>query len=80
MGFIAAVFIVGGFVSLIYIVGRRIMRRSGQPQSANNRIPYGLAIVAGAAFMFIIQINSRPSNPFIEHMRAVEAEKLPPSG
>jgi prepilin peptidase CpaA len=70
-GLLAAVFIVGGLVALIYMAARR-MAGSNRDKS-DRRIPYGLAIVAGAVFIFATQISSRHANPFIEHLRAQRA-------
>jgi prepilin peptidase CpaA len=70
---ITAVFLAGGVVALISIVIRRLVRRDQSTKARSGRIPYGLAITAGAAFVIAVQLNSRPTNPFIERMRAAEA-------
>jgi prepilin peptidase CpaA len=75
LGLISAIFIVGGLVALIYIAARRFRPSSKGTKSRDRRVPYGLAIVAGALFVFAAQLNERPSNPYIEHLKAMEAAK-----
>ena len=70
-GLIAAVFLIGGLVALVYIVGRRIVGVGGSMRE--RRIAYGIAIASGALFIFVTQLNQRPSNPFIDRLRAEEA-------
>ena len=74
LGLISAVFIVGGVVALIYIVARRFSRSAQGTKIRDRRVPYGLAIVAGAIFVFATQLTERPSNPFIERMKAMQAK------
>jgi prepilin peptidase CpaA len=74
IGFISAVFIIGGVVALIYIFARRFSRSAQGTKSRERRVPYGLAIVAGAVFIFATQLTERPSNPFIERMRAMQSK------
>ena len=60
LGLLAAVFIAGGIIALIYILVRTIWgvhRRDG-------RIAYGLAIVAGALFIFGSQLHERNTARF----------------
>jgi len=73
MSLLAAVFLAGGVVAIVYIVVRRLMTRDRSAKTRSGRVPYGLAITAGAAFVLAVQLNSRPTNPFIERMRAAEA-------
>lgn len=75
IGLISAVFIIGGVVALIYIFARRFTRSAQGTKSRDRRVPYGLAIVAGAVFVFATQLTERPSNPYIEHLKAIEAAK-----
>jgi len=63
---IASVFVAGGLIASIYIVVRLIRGRKGRSRA----IPYGLAVVAGAVFVFGIQLNQHHSNAFIEHLRS----------
>lgn len=74
-GLIAAVFIAGGLVGIVYIVGRRIARIAQLTDARQAKIPYGLAIVAGALFIFAVQLNQRHSDPFVDRMRAMEAAR-----
>ncbi len=75
IGLISAVFIIGGVVALVYIFARRFTRSAQGTKSRDRRVPYGLAIVAGAVFVFATQLTERPSNPYIEHLKAIEAAK-----
>jgi prepilin peptidase CpaA len=74
IGLISAVFIIGGVVALIYIFARRFTRSAQATKSRDHRVPYGLAIVAGAVFVFATQLTERPSNPFIERMRTMQSK------
>lgn len=71
-GLIAAVFVAGGALGLVYIVARRVTRPHARSPKDYARVPYGLAIVFGAIFIFAIQLTQRPANPFLEHMRALQ--------
>jgi prepilin peptidase CpaA len=72
VGLIAAVFIAGGLLALVYVTARMV-QRGGSLRGGNRRIPYGIAITVGAVFIFVTQLNQRPSNPFIERLRTQEA-------
>ena len=62
-GLIMAVFLAGGLLGMIYI-GARIVGSSGRKRSKREKnVPYGLAIVAGAALVFVMQLNQRPADP-----------------
>jgi prepilin peptidase CpaA len=71
-GLIAAVFVAGGFVALLYITVRRLVNATRLSAARKGRVPYGLAIVAGAAFIFTSQISHRHSDPFLDRMRAIQ--------
>jgi prepilin peptidase CpaA len=75
VGMLVAVLMAGGVLALVYLAARRVTRPN--PQSPNDyaKVPYGLAIVFGALLIFGIQLTDRPSNPFIEHMRALQAQQ-----
>ena len=49
---IATVFIAGGLLALLFIAGRKILQRPGNRDRRKNRIPYGIAIAAGALISF----------------------------
>lgn len=70
VGLVVAILLAGGFVAIFYLVGWRLMRRE---RGSDRRLPYGLAIVAGAIFIFGTQISARPSNPYVEHLRELRA-------
>ena len=73
VGLLAAVFIAGGLVALAYLLVRKIVPSRRNIDSRHSRIPYGLAIVVGAAFIFTIQLSDRHSDPFLDRMRAERA-------
>lgn len=72
LGLIAAVFIAGGLLAIISITGRRtgLWRRHTNPR--DSRIPYGVAIAAGAFFIFGVQLRERPTNPIVARIQALE--------
>ena len=71
-GLLAAVFVAGGFVGLVYILGRRLLRAAQLTSARQAKVPYGLAIVAGALFIFTVQLSHRHANPFLDRLRAME--------
>ena len=71
---LVAVLLAGGVLALGFIIARMVVGRGpDRNDKAKARgIPYGLAIVAGAALVFAIQISSTPKPPpnvFIERMK-----------
>lgn len=75
-GLVAAVFIAGGVLALIYIALRRVTRPNARSSSDYAKVPYGLAIVFGATFIFGMQLSTpTKTNSFVEHMKAIEAAK-----
>jgi len=74
-GLITAVFIAGGLVALVYLVVRQVVPSRRAIDSRHSRIPYGLAIVAGAAFVFTIQLSDRRTDPFLEKLPPVVTAK-----
>jgi prepilin peptidase CpaA len=58
MWLIAAVFIAGGVIAVCFIATRRLRSHAGGPSERvqDSRIPYGLAIVAGALLVFAAQL------------------------
>jgi len=71
-GLIVAVFMLGGLIALAFIIGRRVVRRENRARKHDAKLPYGLAIVAGAFFILGTQATHKASNPFIEKLRAAE--------
>lgn len=69
-GLVAAVFIAGGLIALLFIAGRLVIFSGETSKKRNRRIPYGLAIVAGALFIFGTQLNQRPANPAFTRLQA----------
>jgi prepilin peptidase CpaA len=65
---IAAVFLAGGVLAIIFLTARlfRSRQREGKEKIGSKGIPYGLAIVVGAAFIFFGQqpaTKARPERP-----------------
>jgi Flp pilus assembly protein protease CpaA len=66
------VFLSGGLIAIGYILARLLFRPSegeGRKKIGSRKIPYGLAIVAGAAFAFLAQSDlnkptPKKANPF----------------
>jgi prepilin peptidase CpaA len=73
VGLIAAVFIAGGLVALVYIVARRMVHAAGPSIGRHAQIPYGLAVVAGALFMFGTQLSHPHPTKYVDRIRAMEA-------
>jgi prepilin peptidase CpaA len=75
IGLITVVFIAGGVIAAISIAGRRagLWRRGST--SRDSRIPYGLAIAAGAFFVFGIQLSERPTNPIVQRLQELQAQR-----
>jgi prepilin peptidase CpaA len=74
-GLLAAVFVAGGVLGLVYLTARRVTRPNPRSPSDYSKVPYGLAIVFGALFVFGTQLSQPTANPFIEHMKAIEAQQ-----
>lgn len=53
---LASVFVVGGLVAILFIIVRKAR---GQKRSDSNRIPYGVAIAAGAFFLLGTQYSDK---------------------
>ena len=53
---LASVFLAGGVFALLFILFRLIKGRKSGRENRGSEIPYGLAIVAGAAFVFAAQL------------------------
>lgn len=70
---VAAVFLAGGVVAFFYIAARWAKLRKESPNKGGGRVPYGIAIAAGAICLFGIQMNNRPTNSVVDHIRAIEA-------
>jgi len=60
MALVAAVFLAGGLVALLYLA-TRAMRRATDWKS--RRVPYGIAIAIGAIFVFGLQRGHLPGQP-----------------
>ena len=62
---IAAVFIAGGVLAIIFLAARlfRSPQREGKEKIGSKGIPYGLAIVGGAAFIFFGQLPAAKAKP-----------------
>jgi prepilin peptidase CpaA len=73
VGLVAAVFIAGGLVALVYILVRRAVHAARPSIRRRGQIPYGLAIVAGALFMFGTQLSHQRPTTYVDRLRAMEA-------
>ena len=61
---IASVFLAGGAFALLFLAARFFKRRKVGREKRGGVIPYGLAIVAGAAFVFAAQLGvGSPATP-----------------
>lgn len=59
----SAVFVAGGVLALLFIVGRRLIGRNDKADRRKRRIPYGIAIVAGTlAFAIMGRAESHRPN------------------
>ncbi|MFL6726996.1 MAG: prepilin peptidase [Sphingomicrobium sp.] len=70
---IAAVFIAGGALALVYLATRSFMNSGGR--SSDRRVPYGVAIALGGLFILGSQLHPPAANPFIDHLRAQQAAR-----
>jgi prepilin peptidase CpaA len=66
LGFVAAVFIAGGVIAILYIA-TRLFRRGLPEGRSSRRVPYGLAIVAGAVWVFGAQLSQPRVNPLADY-------------
>ncbi len=77
---LASVLLAGGVLALLYLLGRMAFRkrrrRLGQDDRRGAGIPYGLAIVAGAAFVFATQLGMFVREPVKPNPFAIPG--LPP--
>lgn len=71
---LASIFIAGGVVAILYIVVRKLR---GLNRSHANRIPYGLAIAAGALFLFANQYANKPAERRLPPLPAIKGINLP---
>jgi prepilin peptidase CpaA len=62
---LAAVFISGGLLAILFILARPMRRTAGHSVGTqrSSSIPYGLAIVAGAFMIFAIQLGAFDTKP-----------------
>jgi Flp pilus assembly protein protease CpaA len=67
------VFLAGGVLALLYITARLVTGHGGSLRGSQRRIPYGIAIAVGALFIFVTQLNQRPSDPILDRLRAAQA-------
>ncbi len=63
-----AILLAGGFVAVIYIAARLIRHSGKENAKRNHKVPYGLAIVGGALFVFGAQLTHRPSDPLMDRL------------
>jgi hypothetical protein len=73
VGLIAAVFIAGGLVAIVYIVARRLVRAARPSTSRHGNVPYGVAVVAGAFLIFGTQLSQPHPTKYVDRLGAMEA-------
>jgi prepilin peptidase CpaA len=67
---IGATFLAGGVLAALYLLARPLRRSRGS--EANRRIPYGLAIAAGALVAFGMQGTGPAPNPYITKLQVAQ--------
>ena len=72
-GLIAAVFVAGGLIALIYLVARPFA--ASDRDGRRTAVPYGLAIVLGAGFIFATQLRHASADPLLTRLPALQATK-----
>ena len=77
VGLVAAVFIAGGVVAIVYIVARRAVRAARPSTSRHGKVPYGVAVVTGAIFIFGTQLSQPHPTKYVDQLRAMEAAAPP---
>jgi prepilin peptidase CpaA len=71
---LATIFLAGGAVAVVYIIIRKLR---GLKRSEANRIPYGVAIAAGALFLFGNQYANKPDERNLRPLPAIKGVNLP---
>ena len=71
---LATIFISGGLVAVVYIIIRKLR---GLKRSEANRIPYGVAIAAGALFLLGSQYANKPDERNLRPLPAIKGVNLP---
>jgi prepilin peptidase CpaA len=71
---IAAVFLAGGILALLYLLSRAVVRAKSMK---SRQIPYGIAIAAGALFAFVVQRGDLPSQKHPRPLLSLKAFHLP---
>ena len=66
-----AVVLAGGLLGIIYIIVRKLAFVAAATSKRHAKIPYGLAIVAGALFVFGTQLSHRASDPVMARLGVV---------
>ena len=71
---LASIFLAGGLVAIVFIVVRKLR---GLKRSHANRIPYGIAIAAGALFLLGNQYANSQSQRDFRPLPAIKGVNLP---
>jgi len=71
---LAAIFLAGGILALIYIIVRKLR---GKSRREAGRIPYGIAIAAGALCVLGMQYANGKPNPNFRPLPAIKGVNLP---
>lgn len=75
---IAAIFIFGGIVALVYLATRALRRRHFNA-GKGTQVPYGVAIAAGTFFILGLQYAAGPAAPTIGPLPAIKGVPIPHS-
>lgn len=69
-----AILIAGGVLGLLFLLAR-VVRRSTEPNDRRSKVPYGLAIVGGALFVFGAQFTQHPSDRLMDRLGVTSARR-----
>ena len=68
---VVSVVLAGGLLGLIYIIARKLAFITAATGKRYAKVPYGLAIVAGALFVFGTQLSNRAPDPVMARLGVV---------
>ena len=68
LSLLVSIALAGGLLAILYMGGRRILPARCGTDRRSLKLPYGLAIVAGALFVFGTQALHRPTDPVLDRL------------
>ena len=71
---VAAIMIAGGVLGMVYICVR-LLRKSAGSGDRSSKVPYGLAIVGGALFVFAAQLFQHPADPLMDRLGVTRSHR-----